>query len=235
MSTNFDNRRRAFADVVSIDAWHDSFDGKNASVDLHADVVFGTARVGGESSSPIRFRLSIKRAEIVVVIPPSEPVTVNQSSVSRDSADLPAKLTEVTEHSAEAHAKGSVDGSIGPSEISASVGAEARANASISAKTKYAISAVVEFMLVTQSKTADGHYRWMVEPRRTRVLEGRPWNAVKKPRLTLVDKRKDRTRGIPPTVRVEVRCRREDLVIQDLVVKDEGLWESIKSRSGFAN
>lgn len=74
MSQNADNRKRAFADVVSIDAWHDSFSEAYASVDLHADVVFGTARVGGECDSPIRFRLSVKRAEVVIVIPNTEPV-----------------------------------------------------------------------------------------------------------------------------------------------------------------
>jgi hypothetical protein len=90
-------------------------------------------------------------------------------------------------------------------------------------------------MVVTQSKTADDDYRWTVEPRRSRILQGRPWDAVSKPRAKLVDKRKDRTKGIPPTVRVEVRCRREDLVIDDLTVKDEKLWESIKARAGFSN
>ena len=63
MSQNFDNRKRSFADVVTIDAWHQAFDDQNSIVDLHADVVFGTARAGGETDSPVRFRLSVKRAE----------------------------------------------------------------------------------------------------------------------------------------------------------------------------
>jgi hypothetical protein len=94
VSKNFDNRRRAFADVVTIDAWHDAFDGEKARADLHADIVFGTARVGGEPESPIRFRLSIKRAEIVLVVPPSEPITIDRSSVSRDSPDLPGRQAQ---------------------------------------------------------------------------------------------------------------------------------------------
>jgi hypothetical protein len=44
MSRNADNRKRAFADVVTIDAWHEGFSDNRPRVDLHADVVFGTAR-----------------------------------------------------------------------------------------------------------------------------------------------------------------------------------------------
>jgi len=87
-------------------------------------------------------------------------------------------------------------------------------------------------MIVVQSQTADGHYPWTVESPRSSVLVGRPWDANKQPRLKLVDKRKDRSKGIPPTVRVEVRCRREDLIIENLEIKDEGLWASVKRKAG---
>jgi hypothetical protein len=96
-------------------------------------------------------------------------------------------------------------------------------------------SATVKFLAATQSKTAEGHYRWSVESRTGSILEGRPWDAMKQPRLKLVDERKDRNKGIPPSVRVEVRCRREDLLIKDLTIKDEGLWEATKRRAGFKN
>jgi hypothetical protein len=105
MVQNFDNRRRAFADVVSIDAWHEPFDANEGTVDLHADVVFGTARVGGETESPIRFRLSIKRAELLVVIPNSEPVKIDRKSVSRSAPEGHGSLTETVEHNSEANAK----------------------------------------------------------------------------------------------------------------------------------
>jgi hypothetical protein len=235
MSTNFDNRKRAFADVVAIDAWHSPFDEQTAVVDLHVDVVFGTARVGGEEESPVRFRLSVKRAEIVLIIPESEPVGIDRSSVSRDSPELPAKLTEVIEQSALAHAKGAAAGSIGAAGITGSLTAEVGGQANVSSTSKYEVSGIVEFMFVTQSITADGYYRWAVEPKRSGVLQGRPWNAVNKPRLKLIDKRRDRTKRIPPTVRVEVRCRREDLAVDDVEVKDETLWEKIKSKPFFGN
>jgi hypothetical protein len=85
MSRNLNNQKRAFADVVSIDAWHRPFDKKHPTVDLHAHVVFDTARVGGEPESPIRFRLSLRQAEVILVIPENEPVFVDRKSVARDA------------------------------------------------------------------------------------------------------------------------------------------------------
>jgi hypothetical protein len=235
MSQNFDNRKRAFADVVTIDAWHHAFDADTSSADLHADVVFGIARVGGEADSSVRFRLSVKRAEIVVVVPEAEPVTVDRGSVSRDAPDLQGKLTEIVERSSQASVKGSASGGLSTTGLSGSVSLEGAAQANISANQRLEISETVQFMLVTQSKTADGHYRWSAEPRTTKALHGRPWDGAKQPRLKLIDKRKDRSKGIPPAVRVEVRCRREDLIIEDLEVKDENLWGKIQSRAGFRN
>jgi hypothetical protein len=235
VATNSDNRKRAFADVVTIDAWHDNFSEGVSAVDLHADVVFGTARVGGETQSPVRFRLSIKRAEVVVIIPESEPVSVDKRSVSRDAPELQGHLTEVVEKISRASVKGVLSGSLSSTGIAASAATEAEAEAGLSASNKFEVSATVKFMLVTQSKTGDGQYRWLVESRMKEILEGRPWDATKEPRLKLIDRRKDRARGIPPTVRVEVRCRREDLRIEDLEIKDEGLWEAAKRRAGFKN
>lgn len=128
MSNNSDNRKRAFADAVTIDAWHDSFLEDYAKVDLHVDVVFGTARLGGEPEAPVRFRLSVKRAEVIVIIPDSEPVTVDRNSVSRDSPEVQGHLTEVIEQTNQATAKGGAStfaslSSLTPS-ISAEIGAQ---------------------------------------------------------------------------------------------------------------
>jgi len=235
MLPNSDNRKRAFADVVTIDAWHDDFDDDRCRVDLHADVVFGTARVGGEAESPVRFRLSVKHAEVVVVIPDTEPVSVDRKSVSRDSPELEAHLTAIVEESSQLHGKGTVSASASSVALAASAAIEGGAQASRSASKKIEVSGAIQLMLVRQSKTAEGYYRWSIEPRAIKALEGRPWDAVKQPRLTLVDRRKDRSKGIPPSVRVEVRCRREDLSIDDLEIKDEGIWEAVKRRAGFRN
>jgi hypothetical protein len=94
MSTPALNRKRIFADVVTVDAWHPTFSVASPTVDLHADVVFRVARLGAETDSPVRFRLAIKRAEVVVVIPPNEPVGILKASVAREQSIRKGTLTK---------------------------------------------------------------------------------------------------------------------------------------------
>lgn len=189
MSRNFDNRKRAFADAVTVEAWHEDFSSNALTVDLHADVVFGTARVGGESESPIRFRLSIKRAEIVIIVPETEPVSVDKSSVSRDTPEVRGHLTEVIERKNATRAKANVSASLSPITVGAS--GEAAAEIAHHASQKLSVSGAVRLISVTQSKTEEGEYRWIALPRTQPFLEGRPWDPNKEPRLKLIDKRKD--------------------------------------------
>ncbi len=235
MSDNSENRRRALAEVVSVDAWHDEFCQKASKVDLHVDVVFDTGRIGGEAESPVRFRLNVKQADVVVVIPETEPVFVEKKSVSRDTPQLQGKMTETFERTARGNVKGSVGGSISSTNLNAAASAETGAEASVAASKKVEVTAALQLMVVTQSMTPDGHYRWSLRPSKGTVLRGRPWDADRAPRLKIVDQRKDREKGIPPTVRVEIRCRREDLEITEINVKNETIFEAAKRRAGFRN
>ena len=229
------NRRRILGEVVSLDAWHDEFDDNVSRVNLHVDVVFETGRIGGEKEAPVRFRLNVKQADVVVVIPESEPVIIDKKSVSRDSPQYQGQMTKTFEQSARGNVKGSIGASVSPGGVSASVSAETGGEASIASSKKIEVTATLQLMLVTQTITSDGHYCWSLRPSDGSVLVGRPWDPMQAPRLKIIDQRKHRAKGIPPTVRVEVRCRREDLDVTDIVVKDETIWEAVKRRAGFRN
>lgn len=235
MSNSQDNRKRAFADVVTIEAWHDNFDSDHPKVDLHADVVFGIARLGGELESPVRFRLSVKRAELVVIIPDLEPVSVDAKSVSRDSPEFQGHLTEVTEEAVSTNLEAGVSGVLNTKGASVSASGATSMQTGRTAKKKLEMSAEVKLLIVTQSRSPEGFYRWLIERGDGASLDGRPWDASAQPRLKLIDERSDRSKGIPPTVRVEVRCRREDLDISDVQIKDENIWDAVKARAGFKN
>jgi hypothetical protein len=235
MSRNTDNRKRAFADVVTVEAWHAPFDAANQTVDLHADVVFGTARVGGETDSPVRFRLSVRRAEIVIVIPESEPLSIERQSVSRDAPELRGKLTEVVEKAQEGSVKGAANAKISSTGVDISATSELTGGASISTRQKMELSSEVHFMIVIQSRDSEGNYRWQLEPHAKDKLEGRPWDAKTQPRLKIKDERKNPQDRIPPTVRVEVRCRQEDLIIEGLEIKDQNIWNAASHKLGFKN
>jgi hypothetical protein len=235
MPINSDNRRRAFADVVTVEAWHDDFKDGVSKVDLHADVVFGTARLGGEAESSVRFRLSIRRAEMVIIIPELEPVSVDKRSVSRDAPSIEGRLKEILEETRDTSTKADISGEVDFARARAKLAASAGQKIKSSATKKLELSRSVSLMMVTQSISSEGHYRWLIESGVDGILEGRPWHPAKQPRLQLIDERADPSKGIPPTVRVEVRCRREDLVISDLKIKKEGLWAAVKSRAGHKN
>jgi hypothetical protein len=222
------NRKRALADMVALDAWRGGSPGK-AKVDLHVDVVFGVARVGGGVDERARFRLSLRRAEVVVIIPPTEPARIDPETVARGGA------AKVSVKDVETYKQSKRIGAMAKAEIGVGVSspkARAKAGLSVAASTGRdkvtTLSRQSDSMLVVQSQTVDGDYRWIITPSIDGdILDGHPWNAKKAPRLKVTDLRQDRGRGIEPGVRVELRCLREDLEINNIVLSDASLWASL--------
>jgi len=105
-----DNNPRVFAETISIDAWRSPFEGTKGEADLHVDVVFSEkGRVGG-GEAPVRFRLSLKRAEIHVVRDNENIIEINRSSVLRATQPIPGKAHHSTKK--EARLAGALDGSL---------------------------------------------------------------------------------------------------------------------------
>jgi len=233
MPRNTDNRRRVFADVVSIDAWHASFDSGKAVVDLHADVMFGTARLGGEPESPITFRLAVKRAELVVVVPETEPVKVDPASVAREIRITKGKKVETFQRTEGRKLKAGLGLNLSKKGVNTEAKGEARAHREQTTVQKWDLSTPVQQFKIHHSKTDTGDYRWIITFYNDAGLEGSPWDAAKEPRLKLIDTRNGGNKSIEPTVRLEVRCRAEDLAISDLCDKDETRWNLLSRASGF--
>ncbi len=220
MSKNQDNRLRAFAEVVSIDAWHDGFEAGKGKADLHADVMSGTGRLGGEPESQVRFRLSVKRAELVLIVPETEPVKISRRSINRLDSKMTMKrsFTKTTERKGSAAGGGKLE--VGQSGVSAS--ASLSAGAAIEGKLEEKLEGfqeVVAIRVTHRFSNADGCDHWAFDPTIRSSLEGRPWVPGETPLATAHDVRKDHGKSIPPVVRFEVRCFREDLEITDIQVK----------------
>jgi hypothetical protein len=169
------------------------------------------------------------------VIPDFEPISVDKRSVARDTIKVEGVILETHERTTQRKAQGAISASMSQHSLLGSLSIDANAQAEQQGSQKIKTSEKIQSMVAVQSLTADGEYRWSVSPRYSEKLDGRPWDAAKEPRLKLIDQRKDRSKSLPPIVQVEIRCRREDLVIQDLQIKDESVWESVKSRLGFKN
>jgi len=218
------NRLRAFADVVGVDAWHKSFKPGYQEVDLKVDVTFKEGRIGGEPESPVQFRLSLRRATLVVVIPENEPAEVLRDSIRRDDhgdvIEWELTSTQAVHKSAGVAAQGAASLNVfqggAQAEIIGQLGAKFASDQTQTEKSsgrKRGMKSRFVFDNVEQC------YTWVIDCESTEFLDGRAWDASSMPLMTLRDKREDLTRGIPPNIRVAVKCLREDLIISDISVK----------------
>lgn len=204
------NNPRVFAETVSLDAWRTQFDGTTGLADLHIDVVFHTGgRVGG-GDAPVRFRLSLRRAEVHVIRDSLDVLEIVPDSVRRE-----ALMT--VKHEVEIEKRKKVSGKAGielsRAKQDASAGASAEGTLQVTEKLKN-ISEQTR-LKITHSRTERG-YRFIIEPRfKAETLTGQPWAATDAV-MTIRDSKFTRKRGEPPETRIEIHCLREDLIIEDV-------------------
>ena len=213
------NRKQVFADLVSLEAWHDEFTTSNSRAPLSANIVFGQANMGAGEHSKITFRLRVKRAELVVIIG-NDPARIDPREVARfiTETKIQRKILREKERSGAVKGEASAGASLktGPS-----LGAKASAEGELRASRKETIEQSEELSVfeITQSKDNDQNYRWIIEHIDGEALDGAPWDPAETPLATIIDKRGGKKTSLAPTVQLAVRCRREDLVIEDLQVK----------------
>lgn len=228
------NQGPALADVVSLEAWHDEFSEVLPAVDLFVDVVFSEGRLGAEGDAQVRFDLCIRRAEIVVIVPAAEPVAVDPASVSRDAPRLKGTRTKNLQRSRSWSAGLRGAASIVTGLPVVMMRGRVDGAAAGSALEEVEQCEELRAISVRNSKTEDAHHRWTLTPALGSFLDGRPWDPNSEPRLKLVDLRSNKS-GLPPSVRVEVRCRREDLLISNIAIKSKARWDAAKARAGYRN
>jgi hypothetical protein len=237
MAENENNRTRIFADLVSVDAWYKSFSDDCVTADLHIDAAFReSVACGGEEASKIRFRLSLKRAEVVVIVPPYEPVKIPPEHVVRDEPEFQGKKTTQISKSSQAAAKAKGHASLSETGVAGSIEAGASGEHSINRQETTEVHCELRLMDVRHSKTDDGHHRWELTPGAEQAhLSGRGWDASQDPRCRLVDTRKPGKKQIGHAINIEVRCLGEDLKIEDIELKDETKADKLKAIAGFGN
>lgn len=224
-----------FTEVVAAEAWHAPFADGVKVAHLSVDVVFGSGRLGEEAASAVRFRLTLKAAEVVVIVPASEPVVVDPASVSRDTPRIVGKKTASKERASKRNISGGFFAKLGFNGFSGGGSGKVGVERASSDVEKIESASDVESFSITQSRSDDGHHRWLLTAQIEEAMSGRPWDPVKQPRLALVDQRPEGGGSLPPSVRVEVRCRREDLIISDLQIKNEQNNSKLTARKGAEN
>jgi len=197
--------------VISADGWIAQYD-SNGQASVQVDIVFREAHFGGEVSDKVRFSIKVRRAEIVLIVPAGEPIQVLKETVARIASMAVGETTTTNSRSS------SIAGALGMDTASGLTASGGGAGAR-ETKTETVVRESIGKFIV-QHFSPDGSMGWEVKSPNSSALEGSPWDAATMPRYTVsrsAEKNKD---GDRPTIRLEVRCRREDILIQGLEIKD---------------
>ena len=234
-----------FGEVVSLNSWHDEISATRLRASLHVRATFGEGRYGEGPDYPVWFRLRLKQAKLAVIVTPRSGVIVDPASVSFDT---PAKKAEETTTLSNDNSLSlNLKGSTGVSSIGASASAEASASAASNTASKKIATGSEQASLarVTQSQVAVNQafwgpqseiYGWDIRPlAHEKALDGQPWDPNNKTLLTLASPEKCPAETVATAVGVEVQCRREDLAIEQIDLKDKKLLRRLKAVWGFNN
>ena len=225
------NTQRSLKNVVSIDGWIGTF-GDDGRASVHVDVVFAEGRFGGEPSHKVKFRVSLKKAEVMVRIPEGEPLVFVKSTVARTPPG--PTLARETKQSKTLSAGAKAEFSISPTAVDGSLSADA--GAAVSTQTTDILQTeVMEFLC--QHFPEDGDFGWRLHHREVgNTLLGSPWDANVSPRVLVERGTGQNAMGDAPTIKVEVRCLREDLHIEGLEAIDPSITEQLRNMvNGDAN
>lgn len=211
------NIGRVFDRVISIDAWHSDFGSENHSASVHVDLSFLQAKMGEESSSPVRFHVSLRKAKLTFIVPENEPIAVIQRSVARETP-MKGSITRSSMEMNEASAgiSGALNVSLHPS-LSGKI--DGRTSMSENSIATVSVSGEVSQFAVRQFNS-NGRYCWDISPLSNVKLSGKVWNPVEEPRLSI---KRTAISRIDPTCRFQISCKREDIVIEEIELKNRSV------------
>lgn len=219
------NQLRAFTEVTTIHAWQESNDG-GKTLKIYADVSFRTVGVGAEPEIPVRFKLSLKRAKINLILPRSDPALVFEKKelarsekgmdpspikTTREKLSRRKKFAELTS-SIVAKFGGLLDAGIS-SKISHEVEKESKV---VTETTEEQFKMRVSGNIISDSVAA-----WHVEAQSSDRLAHSPWDAST-PRATIRDTAfEGRRDGVEAGgISFEISCAMDDLIIEEVEIKN---------------
>lgn len=228
--------QQPLAELVALDPWFSSEDG-NLNLRLHVDATFGSAAFRGSSSAPVCFTLKLKAAQIVVIVPPTEPVEIVRSSVARDN-DLPV-VTQSLKHRRSQTAKVGTEIALDLSLRKPNAAANLTDKGSTEKATELAtqLDRTGGTLAVQHGLTTEGHHRWSITPAGSAFLRGKPWEAKTAPRMTLRKRRaaKKSKDSIGATVFIEVHCDPRDLTPTNIEITNKREFAALKKQPGYRN
>ncbi|WP_269582238.1 hypothetical protein [Roseibium sp. Sym1] len=215
------NNLRTVGDLVAMQGWVQKTNDVSRFT-LHLHLSFDQARIGGGSNASVNFKLVVKRCHVEVEIPAREGITYDQASVDMDvpmQAQIMRALQEAKAERSEPREP------ITAQDFGAKFNDSYRGRNSENAGSEKGFT--VPIISSEYKPTGPRQLCWKLRPETTEFLQGPVWNAKDEPRFTVVDRRSparrksDTEKGFQPFVRVSLRCKREDIELLEISLKDQ--------------
>lgn len=223
LGKNADNTHRSLQELVSVNAWFAQDQDNPSRFTLHADVSFSEERLGGGAATQIMFKLSVKRCDIIFVLPSSAQFRVDASTVHSPKPLNPRSVIETDASKSHTGAKAKLTLSGIKSAVSGEASASYDSQRDRIIKSEQTVGLYHELW-----KKVRGNHAWSVDGRELekKRLAGPVFDGANSPRLTIIDDRtdeakaQDKSNNLDPVAEVKVRCLREDIDIYDIAYKD---------------
>ncbi|KPD12821.1 hypothetical protein [Phaeobacter sp. 11ANDIMAR09] len=226
------NLSKSLSEIVSVESWYTRFSEENRESDFFMHVRFQEAVFGGEPEQSVRFRLRLRKADVVVSV--EEPLKIPKSSVRRDRLNVEATYEQERTEEKGADICGEVSGEVSPLGAKGNLRLTANAAQKVGETTKSTRKLRASGTLVEHSVDLDGNNRWSFSPVGGEHLLGQAFDRTD-PLMKV--KHVEPMKKISPVVKVQVKCLREDIDILDLEPKTvskrllrRGVGEAVKLR-----
>lgn len=232
------NRARIIQDLVSLEAWHSPFE-IDCNSPFHVAVSFSDARFSGDETSPIEFRVQLKRATLVVIGEESIQVpkrTKVREYPKRDMQYRTKDFSELAENSADEE-NANAGGSVGATNIKLDAGAGTKYSNSEATKDTFEqefSERITQNIHMVYQEVGIQH-RWNLEPISGDTLKGIAHDGAQ-PIMELRPKALSRLEDLG--IRVFLKCKADDFEITDIEakpnIKERVLGEDLLRRERMA-
>ena len=218
-----DNRVRVFTEVCQLDAWHSPVN-TEGNTKVHVELSFGIGRIGGDDSElDFTFRVRLRKAVLSVRLSP--PLKAIRSGVARSVPEAQITHTRVRQAKDTINKEGKADVALTPSRLAATLSGSISNAQSKEFVDHLQLVQQLPHILVATVPTDDAGYAWSLEPTFSPHLDGQPWDPINAPRLVVRDY--PTSPRIEPVIEARLTCLKEDLVIDDIQIKNAPIREAI--------
>ncbi|MES3044658.1 hypothetical protein [Sphingomonas faeni] len=198
-------------------------DEKTAAV--HVELSFRSGRVGHDDPDfPFTFRIGLKRATLIVKV--EEPLSIIKDSIARHIPKNQTERTTISTIRENIKKDSSLNGKVDAKSLAIAVAASKGSVREVTKEEQIKAVQSIPTIIVSSIPSAKGEYSWELTPGNGDMLMGQPWDPTLEPRLSVRNFIPDAK--LDPTVKILITCAVEDIVIDELKPKSDGVLDRLK-------